>query len=294
LLDGLSGAYLTRDILHYLAHPDEAVTPLEVLPPLEELLPPVDYAQIEGDFLAPPEKELKPELERQPRERDPMYVIPWSLTETQTSALVNRCRQEGVTVHAALCAAFLNTYARLDETGSTVRSVSSPVSIRDRLLKPVGEQLGSYVNHQGVRTYLDCKPGRDFWEMSREVTASLVNGINNEETLKRIYRLHKMLKSGSVDIPDMPRRVECDLSISNLGRLDFPVTYGTLQLDSIYGVTNSWRDETIVVVATSTGKLTLTLASRSNVLTRSTAETIRVNVNQMLERVCKSSSKTWQ
>lgn len=286
IADGLSGAYLLRDILHYIANPDEVVIPLDVVPPFENILPPVDLSQIERASLPPPVQNSKADS---PPPRT-LFVVAWSLTEVQTSALVACCRQQGVTVHAALCAAFLSVSARLDSSGSTRRSVSSPVSVRERLVRPVSEQIGTYIN-SGVRTYLDCTPGRDFWDMARDVKSSLLNTTSDENVFKPIYEFHEMIKSfalsdATFDFTEAPPRAEYDFSITNLGRLDFPVTYGALTLQAIYGpVLNSVIDETIVGVATVGGKLTFSLVSRPSMMSRSTAENIRDRVNHTLADV---------
>src|SRR5258708_17311184 len=89
------------------------------------------------------------------------------------------------------------------------------------------------------------------------------------------------LSDATFDFTEAPPRAEYDFSITNLGRLDFPVTYGALTLQAIYGpVINSVIDETIVGVPTVGGKLTFSLVSRPRMMSRSTTDTILDRINR--------------
>ena len=84
------------------------------------------------------------------------------LSEAQTSALVDRCREEEVTVNSALGAAFVGaqTAVRGDEPFHS--SIGVAGSLRDRLERPVGEVMGFFA---GVATLTYGYNGRiGFWE----------------------------------------------------------------------------------------------------------------------------------
>ncbi len=282
--DGLAAAYLLRDILFYVAHPDAEVIPMPYTPPLDQLLPPIDRPPIQAAMPAlPSQDEPQPEHPSEPPQPRILYVMPWQLTQGQTSALAERSRQEGTSVHSALCTAFMIAYTRLNLGLADLRIVSSPLSVRDKLTQPVGEYIGDYIN-PGVLVELDCSPSRDFWEMAREFKASLARASAGDLMVARIYAMNEMNKAFDsqprptqpVTIPRRVRRVNFDLAVSNLGRLDFPTDYGDVQLEAIYGpVFNSMIDETIVGVTTAAGKLTCSLVAFQHVIPKAMGAQIK-------------------
>ncbi len=217
--------------------------------------------------------------------------MPWSLSEAETSALIGLCRRHEVTVHSALCTAFLNIYARLDPSGRALRSVSSPVSVRTRLTQHIDDQVGNYIN-SGIRITLDCSSTRDFWEMAQEFNSNLAAGTNDDSLLIPIVRFHNMLRGllqmdTPLRLPESGGRADYDFSLSNLGYLNFPKKYGQLELECIYGpMLNFFLDETIIGVATVSGKLTFSLISRQRLMNYSDAlrmrEQFTVTLRQLL------------
>ncbi|HLY25924.1 MAG TPA: hypothetical protein VKQ72_06270 [Aggregatilineales bacterium] len=280
--DGMTGAYVLRDVLYYIAHPDEVVHPLPYVPPLEELLPPQDESQVEPMFGQRPEPS-ESSTGNGPTAPAPLYVIRWLLTVAQTSALTARTRQENVTIHAALCVAFLSAFHLLNLADSSLHCVSSPVSLRNRLTQPVGEHVGNYIN-SSVRVNLDFVPPRDFWEMAQEIKVAMARGSADDQIFAPIYAFHEMIQSFAgrsiadvVETNQFQRpRADYDLSISNLGRIEMPADFGDFQLEALYGpVLDSLADETIVGVATAAGKLSCSLVSRPYLLPKATAGQIR-------------------
>jgi hypothetical protein len=285
IADGLSGSFVLRDILHYIAHPDGVVIPIEYRPSLDQLLPP--YNIEEAASLPDASGEV---TSSEPASSRTLFIVPWSLSEADTTALLVQCRRHEVTVHSALCTAFLNIYARLDPSGRTLRSVSSPVSVRNCLTQPVGEQVGNYIN-SGVRISLDCTPERAFWEMAHEFNAALAAGTDNDSLLISIVKFHNMIRGWyqsvvPLTIPESGGRADYDFSLSNLGYLDFPKNYGWLELECIYGpILNSFIDETIIGVATAGGRLTFSLVSRLRLMNYADALRIREQFMTMLNEL---------
>jgi hypothetical protein len=274
IADGLAATYILRDVLYYIGCPNEVVIPLENRPSLDKLLP---LYNIDDTASLPVDTGDAP-ITTKPRT---LFIVPWSLSEAETAALITHCRQHKVSIHSALCTAFLNVFAALDPSGRTLRSVSSPVSVRNRLTQPVGEQVGLYIN-AGIRTDLDCIPTRDFWEMAQAFNELLTAATSNDDALFiPIVMFHNMLRGlaqfgALTPVPESGGRADYDFSLSNLGNLDFPRNYGQLELDSIYGpMLNSFIDETIIGVATTAGKMTFSLISRERMMDHTDALRVR-------------------
>ena len=70
--------------------------------------------------------------------------------------------------------------------------------------------------------------------------------------------------------------INYDFSITNLGRLDFPVRYGPLRLEAMYGpAVNTSEQERTVGVTTIGGRMAFTLAFRDFVLDPAAAEQLK-------------------
>ena len=110
-------------------------------------------------------------------------MIRWSLTESETGALIRRCREEKITVHSALAAAFLIAQIEVQGKSRYLRNISMPVSIRNRLTKPAGEAYGLYFS--SFKLEFKAPKGNDFWTKARAVHNHIQKNItdyNNSET----------------------------------------------------------------------------------------------------------------
>jgi NRPS condensation-like uncharacterized protein len=255
--DGRSSIYALRDLLRLLA--DEGLG-LDPLPParLADLIPPPMLEKIAEVISSEPGK--TPDMhvwhpEDAPAE--PLRVIPFAFDENETAVLVSRCRVEGVTVQAALCAAFALPFAER-QPDVPFRYVETPVDIRPRLTRPPGEVFGNYISL--ARIGLDCSSGRDSWEIAREARRAIA--AVTDEQLFTIPIILMAVAERPLSAP--PINVIYDLSISNLGRIDIPDQYGPLHLESIFGPTLnvSLPGHRILAVTTFGGRMRCTFASR--------------------------------
>jgi hypothetical protein len=187
-------------------------------------------------------------------------ILPARLSAAQTSALLARCKQEDVSVHAAVCAAWLRAFT--DQTKARYGSVSSPVNIRERLSRPVGETSGVFLAM--VRTRLDCAPGKDLWELARQFKDRFGPELRDDRLFFRPLLFSKIFSQLSpADRRIMGRMmfqgpVDYDFSITNLGRVVIPEHSGALQVEAFYGpLVNSSPYERTVGVGTLGGQLSM-------------------------------------
>lgn len=284
IADGLSAVYLLRDVLHFMAIPDFPVHPLPALPPFEQLLPVAGQAPVQ--FLAAMPQPVMPDQAPTAGEAGRIYVLPWSLTIAQTGCFAARCREEKASVHAALCAAFLNAFHRLGCTNPAgLHCASSPVSIRDRLRQPVGDRFGLFI-HPGIKTPLpQSAADGEFWAQAREIKAVLESEANAPGFWFLFLLGQQMLQMMPVDqairFNELP--VDYDLSITNLGRLDIPVDYGPFSLEAVYGpLVNSMASEKILGVATVAGRMTFALVAHDRFMDIDTARQVKELAMQQL------------
>lgn len=257
--DGRAGVYALRDLLALLADPHLTLEPrLPIL--LSELVPDSIKPGLEKIIAEALKNGPPPSEQNEPYVRevspDPLQVQAFSLSAEETAALVTRCRAEGVTVHAALCAAFLMAYAEKDPD-QPIRAVETPVDIRPRLSQPLDDVYGDYVSL--VFTWVNCSAGRSLWDIARDAAQDLAN-ITDERALLQPFFISWVSKE-PVYIPE--ERVIYDLSISNLGRLNIPVAYGNLELEAVHGPTYyaSHPGHRVLGVNTHNGQLRATFIS---------------------------------
>jgi len=281
ICDGLSLAYLARDLMAHLGDPTREV---EVLPdpvPIDKDNIPEDVSlnalvrffinrtnkKWEGDKTVFDQEDYR-NLNEAYWMHYNHQILSVELSEAQTLALVNRCRNEEVTVNSALSAAFAG--AQVIVQGEKPYHSSSGVagSLRDRLPRPAGEVMGFYAGVVRLKYKYNSKNG--FWDNARRFHRKVRPLFNNKNLFKDLiiwcYLEPTILESISFkmigglvpehssryqeisafstrddvvssllkrDKMDSLERITMGTAVTNLTRLDFPRQYGTLELDRL-------------------------------------------------------------
>jgi NRPS condensation-like uncharacterized protein len=287
-VDGYSAAYIARDLLGYLGHPDLKLDQQKIYPGLSDIVPPfpgqrsvILRAKLKAALL----KILLTFSRNQEEQWQEMmatadrnyHLLPWEMTEEQTSSLVNLSCTHGTTVHAALCTAFLRAFGDL-HGGSWNRKIQSPIDLRKRLTEPVGESFGLYISL--VEFLVDCAPERDFWEVAREIRQKFIKFSDDKIVFGGLTELAVLMdKVASVISPlnvvQTTYNADYDLSVSNLGKLDFPVQYGSLKLEALFGPAICNPGEIVLGVITNGGKMNLVMTFTETTMTLSHVEEIK-------------------
>lgn len=255
--DGKSAIFALRDLLALLADPSLEMEP--ILPaPLPELVPTEIVERLKATPADPEEVAAETDEDNHlPVPAGPVRIEPFALDAAETSALIRRCKSEGVTVQAALCAAFLEPFAER-HPDRPLRHAEIPVDLRPRLARPVGDSYGCIIGLTVIE--VDCTPGLDLWDVARNASTALA-GMSEDI----LFATPLVMISLIGRIPNRPWIIDYDVSISNLGRIDIPATYGELRLESIYGpiFPATGPDHRILGVSTFEGQMRCTLSSRS-------------------------------
>ncbi len=256
IADGLSGAYLLRDLFAYLCDPDMPVVPLPALPPVVELMPQeirdrVPPADVIIEQIKDAAASGAPSIsvdEFLTMETPRLRLHRWRLDETVSGRLIDRCRKEKTTVHGAIGAAFLRAFAERarevgdgNEMSASTRTLQSPVNIRDRLEPVAGDNFGLFITQAMVD--IDCGQGRDFWSIARDVRQGIQAAIADPMFMARMLMMEPLLESDDPEalLRSLPILIDrnYDLSITNLGRLDMPARCGgrgkgNLTIEGVY------------------------------------------------------------
>lgn len=327
ICDGMSLAFLARDMMIHLGDPEREV---DVLPdPL-----PMDKDNIPKEVkLNGIVKFIINRINRK-WEKDKIFfdqedyrnineaywnnfrhkMISVELSETETSALVDRCRKEEVTVNSALAAAFVGAQYYVQGDKPFHSSITVAGNVRDRLPKPAGEAMGFFVGVISLKYKFNEKIG--FWENTRRFHRKARPSFTNKNLFKEftpwLYlesaileainfkrlggliplnsaRFQKLSGFGRRDdvVSSILKREKMDsfnriimgTAVTNLTRLDFPRTYGTLELDRLFmdpgGAFPLANVNLVLGAVTCSGKLSLVLEYAEEAVQTETMERIR-------------------
>lgn len=297
-VDGFSAVYLARDLLNCLGYPEIEMETTPNSTAMSELVPSFHgkrftlwRAKLKALFLklyfaltSKADSQWKDMVETFKR---PYSILPWELSKKQTAALVSHCRANGTTVHSALCTAFLRAFGEIHRDGWK-RKIQSPIDLRNRLTKPINESFGLYIHL--VEFYVDCSPERDFWEVAREIKQYFKLQSADKPVFSSILELMVLTDdlAGVITpkfVAEILAEVEYDLSISNLGRLEIPAQYGSLQMEAVYGPTLGTNPQEVVLgVSTVDDKMHFTMSFTDMTLTLLQAEQIKDSAMRWLAK----------
>jgi NRPS condensation-like uncharacterized protein len=327
ICDGMSLAYLARDLMVHLGDPSAEV---EVLPgpepiTLENLPSDVSLPGIAKSLINRIRQKWAEEIvffdQQDYRALTKAYwdkydhrIIAIELTEEETSALVARCREEGITVNSAIAAAISGALSFVQGEKPHQTKIVIAANLRDRLPNPPGEAVGYYA--LGVEIKLKYNHKKSFWDNARKYHRRIKQNLTNKKMFgdlpgwlqmdSNIYAALNYKKLGMFVPSDSPsyeklsnfskredvvvrllRRAKIETleakllgpAITNLGRLDFPKTYGALELDRLImqpgGAFPLVHVDTVIGAVTCLGKLSLVVEYAEQAVGSATMERIR-------------------
>lgn len=234
--DALSTATLMRDFLDYCGTYDQADHPLTqpsqaLLPAFESRLPPLPKEQAPLAALDRSDKMSfeanAPLLERQPRHLF-HCIDPATVTH-----FVKACKREGVSVNSGLSAAWLKAvYPTETEYGNLITAIN----LRQDCQPPVANDVfGGFVLIAATEHNLQ----QPFWDLARDFADELKADIATRRAngfIPRAVDKQAMIKAAfdGQNTVDQSNTFLYGPGSSNIGRLDFPETYGSFALDELY------------------------------------------------------------
>ena len=254
--DALSLVFAVRDLLTDMAQLAQgqaasAVESLPLRPPLSRLLPASArglsrFRHMTAFFnkhilLRPLRRARKLPLENAvpPRERS-NRILHRSLNPEQTHRLAELAKQEGTTVHAALCSALLLSVAatayqeEVAQEKRTTVGCFSAVSLRQQLEPSVGEEMGLYISQ--VTTFHQVVPMPSLWQLAREVKEQLSETLDNGEQYLTMPLIGMFIPPGRDPGPRFIRTFDggspAAIGVTNIARLPIPSDYGALQIEN--------------------------------------------------------------
>jgi len=195
ICDGLSLAYLARDLMTVLGDPGAELDILSDPDPIDrDNLPPgVKMNGLVNYFIERINKKWREEKVHFGQEDyQALTEAYWSnfnhqmslveFTEEQTTTLVDLCKAEGVTVNSALAIGLAAAQISVQGLQPYHSDITIAGSLRDRLAQPAGEAMGFFVG--AVNPKYKYKEGLDFWENVRQFNKKVQPLYTNKNLFK--------------------------------------------------------------------------------------------------------------
>ena len=186
------------------------------------------------------------------------------LEPEETSVLAAKCRENGVTITSAFTAAFLAAYRDiLGPFPKDRRIIRVAYDLRRHLQKNIGDVFGLLVG--AIQFKFNYEQNKSIWKNAQGIHSILRKDVEKLRTVGREYKLYdptfidafnfvlsmqlvpeafertKNLSAFASDTKNAALRLSQKIIsglpgtiITNLGRLDYPETYGNLRLDRMF------------------------------------------------------------
>ena len=281
ICDGVALANLIRDILVFYAEPAKDMKVIQ---------PPLSTGYLQRDKGPFPSKSIGKdainnfnlqwrksphyfsqadfsEVHRAYWEKMQHSIVLLQLEPEETSVLVAKCREKGVTIASATTAAFLAAYQDVIGPFPKDQDIACiPYDLRRRISENVGDAFCLFV---GVSTFpISYDQGKNLWENAQEIhniiqkdaaglnTTSPDFGLFDPTLIDACFSFAPLMqfvpeafvstknlsafandtKNIAFMISDSRKNRVPAVINTNLGRLDFPETYGDLRLDHMFFV----------------------------------------------------------
>jgi Condensation domain len=293
ICDGQSGMTLLRECLSAYDEPEKDLGTYDALGAIEDVVPAAllknrsfrrrmrwKISLLRLIFLWERRKKAR---SASPIRGEQMYFHRWSLDKAASLKLTERCRAEGVTVFAAMTVAFLQAFREVRGT-QALRNVYTMVNARRfmPLLRPdalFGMAPGVKLSMKGVPPPQEMSAS-SFWTCAQAIKSDLTRQVDvlGRDIYDYLVGMEAMHGIYGRLIGDTESALSVrHLTISNMGRLEFPQRYQSFWVETIYSplVMISPTPANTVVISSFAGRMELAVVSDEQSLPPAQARAIR-------------------
>lgn len=287
ICDGTTFVALMSEMLQLMDHPEQALIPYPSFNSIEELL--------SSSFTSTPAKVLKTKafavlaklffLFKSAKNKHPKgegYLLHWSLTEAETSSLAGACKDAGVTLHAALCVAFMEAF-QLVRGSKAHGKVICPVDVRHFVTEIRKDAMFAFAPIAELS--LSKEKGLGFWAKAKLLKGDLLKKI----AAMKVHELLVMSEYFHASVDKMVKHLKAtdgghDITLSNMGRLRIPDKYDSFEVETLHSpnVGFPWRNANTLVVSTFRKKMDFAFLSNDTFLPEDEAGAIRDKAMELL------------
>jgi hypothetical protein len=276
--DGTTGVTLMKELLQLLDNPALELEPYETFTSVDEFLPSNFnvkskkfkaklYLTFARFFFMLQQKSKKRNLGKD-------YVLHQKLDPTTTAQITERCKANGVSVHALLCSAFMQAFQEVKGKEAKGK-VISPVDVRHFIPEIKEDHLFAFA----PTVDLAIKKGNsDLLNNAKQIKEDLVQKIGKMEARELLWmgeqmhpivdRMISMLKSSNGGH---------DVTLSNMGRINIPNEYKNFSIETIFSPTVAfpWLNSNTLVASTYNHQMDFIFLSNEDFLPKAEAAKIK-------------------
>ncbi|RXM51688.1 MULTISPECIES: condensation domain-containing protein [unclassified Chryseobacterium] len=276
--DGTTGVTLMKELLQLLDNPALELEPYEAFTSVDEFLPSNFnvkskkfkarlYLTFARFFFMLQQKSKKRNLGKD-------YVLHQKLDPATTSQITERCKANGISVHALLCSAFMQAFQEVKGKEAKGK-VISPVDVRHFIPEIKEDHLFAFA----PTVDLAIKKGSsDLLNNAKQIKEDLVQKIGKMEARELLWmgeqmhpivdRMISMLKSSNGGH---------DVTLSNMGRINIPNEYKNFSIDTIFSPTVAfpWLNSNTLVTSTYNHQMDFIFLSNEDFLPKAEAAKIK-------------------
>ncbi len=286
ICDGSGGMTLISELLCLIDDPALALEPYRMFDSVNDFLPKDFNIKKHGRkarismFVA----RLIFFIKRQGKKRieSENYAIHWKLDADLTKAVIQNCKSNGVTVHARLCAAFIEAF-RLVRKNSAKGKVISPVDIRNFIPEIKKDHLFAFA----PTVELSLKKNTlNQLEKTKQIKTELIEKIQTIKAREMLWMGEQMHRLTERVISMLKTtRGGHDITISNMGKIDIPNQFKTFELETVFSPTVAfpWLNSNTLVTSTFNGQMDFSFMANEHFLSQEEAMKIKDKAMELLK-----------
>lgn len=210
------------------------------------------------------------------------YAINWKMNAADTKTLLQKCKAEQTSVHAAICVAFMEAFKQVQGNNAHGK-VICPVDIR-RFVPAIKEDT-MFAFAPIAELKMDQQENL-FWNKARKLKTDLEAKISE----MKVYDLLNMSEYFHSSVNKMIGFLKTtkgthDITLSNMGLLNIPKTYQNFSIATIYSPTVAfpWRNANTLVVSTFNGEIDFSFMSNESFLREFDAWQVRDKAMKLMQ-----------
>ncbi|OCA78334.1 hypothetical protein BBH99_21510, partial [Chryseobacterium contaminans] len=276
--DGTTGVTLMKELLQLLDDPSLELEPYEPFASVDEFLPSNFnvkskkfkaklYLIFARFFFMMQQKSKKRNLGKD-------YVLHQKLDKATTSQITEKCKVNGISVHALLCSAFMQAFREVKGKEAKGK-VISPVDVRHFIPEIKEDHLFAFA----PTVDLAIKKGSsNLLNNARQIKEDLTQKIGKMEARELLWmgeqmhpivdRMISMLKSSNGGH---------DVTLSNMGRINIPNDYKNFSIETIFSPTVAfpWLNSNTLTTSTYNHQMDFIFLSNEDFLPKAEAAKIK-------------------
>lgn len=278
ICDGTSLVMLMRELLSLLDDPSFEMKPYYVVNSVNDFLP-MDFNMKKKQrktrfYLIMARLFFLMQQKGKKRNLGENYFIHWKEDPKITTQIIEKCKAHGISVHALLCAAYMQAFKEVQGKQAKGK-VISPVDVRHFIPEIRKDHLFAFA--PTVELLLK-KGSQSIMDNAREIKKELLQKIEKIEARELLWmgeQIHPVVDRMIIMLKSS--KGGHDITLSNMGKIDIPSDYKHFQLETIFSPTIAfpWLNSNTLIATTYNQQMDFTFMSNEHFLPKEEAVKIK-------------------